>query len=205
MLIAPFVVNTIVLCNSRGALMGLAAGGIAAIFLSRGGVKLKTILGCILGVGLLLYLADERFLTRQQTILHVEDSSAISRTEFWGAALRLIGDYPLGLGGNAFESMVNQYLPNYTGNAVHNTFLQVGTEWGVLGLLFYLAAFGSVFLMLHRIRKRHPYKGAGARVYYEVWHSLLHFLTKRKQQGKSDLWLSYKMMKIMRTSAPHQR
>jgi len=168
LLIAPFVVNMLILTNSRGSLMGMAAGGIAAVLLSRGGVKFKTILGIVLGAGLFLYLADERFLNRQQTILNPVDESAISRTRFWAAALVMIGDYPFGLGANGFQAMVENYLPDSRGRAVHNTFLQAGTEWGVCGMLFYLAAFGSVFLTLHRIRRRHAHNSATSRVYYEA-------------------------------------
>ncbi|MBI1923542.1 O-antigen ligase family protein [Candidatus Poribacteria bacterium] len=169
-LIAPFVVNMIILANSRGALLGIAVQGITAIMLSRGVVRSKAILGLVLGAGLFLYLADDNFIERQQTTLHYEeDTSATSRLDFWRAGGQIMQDYPLGLGADGFNAMLEQYLPTQPGRSPHSMYIKVGVEWGICGLLFYLAAFGSVFMMLHRLRRQSQSdNGPMSRAYYEA-------------------------------------
>ena len=167
--IAPFIVNLIILANSRGSLIGLGAAGCAALILARGKIRINTALALLLGFFALLYLADKRFMERQTTITEYEqDNSATSRLEFWQIALRVIRDHPFGLGGDGFKAVAGHYRQDAEGRAVHNTLLQIGVEWGLLGLLFYIFAFGNVIILLHKMRKSLKTSDKSIWLYYET-------------------------------------
>jgi probable O-glycosylation ligase (exosortase A-associated) len=156
---APLIVNTIMLCNSRGATIAIAVSFLAATVLARGWLRLAAIGMVIAGIVLGAALADRRFLERQMTTLdYEEDGSAMGRIESWKGALRLIGDHPFGVGGGGFDVLSPIYIPAVVEahggeeRAAHNTYLWVGTDWGILGLLCFTLFIGSTLLELHRIR-----------------------------------------------------
>ncbi len=156
---APFIVNTIMLCNSRGATIATAASFLAAMVLARGRLRLAAIGMVLAGILLGGVLADRRFLERQMTTLdYEEDGSAMGRIESWKGALRLMSDHPFGVGGGGFDALSPIYIPAVVEahggeeRAVHNTFLWVGSDWGILGLLCFMFFIGSTLLELHRIR-----------------------------------------------------
>jgi O-antigen ligase len=155
---APFIVNTFILCNSRGATVGLAAGFLMAILAARTGYRGRMI-GVAIAVSILFYvLADPQFIERQQTI--TDDDAGAERIETWQGASRLLMDHPLGVGGGGFEYLSPVYIPaiveKYDGErrSVHNTYMLVATEWGIQGFLLYAGFLGTTFWMLHRVRRR---------------------------------------------------
>ncbi len=154
-----FIVNVIVLCNSRGATLGILAMAGAAFALAGKGRRLK-----LLGVGAagliaLLALADPEFLSRQQTTTEAQDGSSQGRLMSWKAGLELIRDHPLGTGGRGFHILSPQYIPEIVEShdgeerSVHNTYLQLGSEWGVPGLVTWGGFMMSTFLLLRRARQ----------------------------------------------------
>ena len=174
-----FVVNTIVLCNSRGAILGLGVMALMTFFIMKGWKqRLKGLLVVAMGIGLLLFLADPQFIERQirpaQSGEYASDSSAQGRRNTWEAAWRLMKDRPLGVGGGGFELLSPIYIPDiveaheFETRAVHNTFLLVGTEYGFQGLFIYLAI---VFLIVRNFRvvmkyTRSRMDQAGMKFYY---------------------------------------
>lgn len=156
----PLVLNTFILCNSRGGLMGLAGVGIGALLLTSGKLRWQTLLGMIVGVGLLYVMADQQFLERQQTIqAYEEDASATSRIDSWKGALELVGDHPFGVGGGGFNALSPIYIPEiveaHEGELrdVHNTFLTAACEWGIVGLFLFVMFLISTFRELNSTRK----------------------------------------------------
>ena len=155
---APFIVNTFILCNSRGATVGLAAGFLMAILAARTGYRVRMIGVAIAVSALFFVLADPQFIERQQTI--TDENAGAERIETWQGAGRLLLDHPLGVGGGGFEYLSPIYIPaiveKYDGEprSVHNTFMLVATEWGIPGFLLYAAFLGTTFWMLHRVRRR---------------------------------------------------
>lgn len=139
---AAFVINSIIMCNSRGAFLSMALMCIVAIVLAKQGMRLKIFIGLIIGGVLFVQIVDEKFWNRMQTVkTYEEDGSAMGRLESWARAIDMIGDYPFGKGGGGWEALSPIYIPEivegYGGQkrAVHNTYLMMATDWGVQGLL----------------------------------------------------------------------
>ena len=162
MVAAPFVLNAFILCNSRGAFIGLLGTGVGALLLSKGAFRWKTLLAMLIAGVLFYNLTDRQFIERQQTIESHEDTAATDRLESWKAALRLIADHPLGTGGGGFSALSPIYIPQIVEahggeqRNVHSTLLQAGSEWGILGLFFFVAAQLSTLIELHRLRRIPP-------------------------------------------------
>jgi hypothetical protein len=155
----PFILNLIVLANSRGATLGLAASVVAAIPLVRRGYRKRIVVGGLLGAAALFFLADPEYIARQQTIVSHEDNSAQTRLHLWAGATAMIVDYPLGAGGRGFQALSPKYIPyledsgDDEGRSSHNTYIQVAVDWGVQGLVLFLALIGYTFVLLHRVRR----------------------------------------------------
>jgi hypothetical protein len=161
LIVMPLVVNTIILCNSRGSIVGILVAGAASVLLIRRGNRLRLI-GVIIGIAAtFLMLADSQFIERQQTTSNYEeDGSAQQRLITWQAGYRFVRDRPLGAGGRGFHLLSSQYIPDIVeahdgdNRAPHNTWVQVAAEWGVLGFICYLGIYGTTLFMLRRIKKR---------------------------------------------------
>jgi hypothetical protein len=157
-----FIVNVFILCNSRGAMLGLLTAGFAAVVLAGKGRRIRLIGVGLAGALAFLLLADPEFIARQQTTADPQDSSALSRLEMWRAGAEMIRDYPLGGGGRAFHILSPRYLPNLLEQeqvderSAHNTYVQLGTDWGVQGLVLFGGFMFATFRMLHHIRRRAP-------------------------------------------------
>ena len=159
-LCGAFIVNVFILCNSRGATLGFLAMGAGAIIFAGKGKRLKLI--GIAGAGLvaLLALADNRFIQRQQTTADHEDSSSQGRIRAWQAGVQVIADYPLGGGGRAFHILSPKYIPETVERhggeerSVHNTFLQLGAEWGIQGIILWCGFLGMTLYQSWKVRQR---------------------------------------------------
>jgi putative inorganic carbon (hco3(-)) transporter len=155
-----FIVNVFILCNSRGATLGLMAMGAAAILLAGRGRRLKIIGVAACGLIALLALADHRYLERQQTTAEHKDGSSQGRLVAWKAGLQVIRDHPLGGGGRAFHILSPRYIPDTVAHhdgeerSVHNTFLQLGSEWGIQGLILWCGFLAATFSLSWSIRRR---------------------------------------------------
>jgi O-antigen ligase len=155
-----FIVNVFILCNSRGATLGLIAGGVAALLLAGRGRRLKLLGTALGGVLAVLMLADPEFIMRQQTTTNPTDGSAQSRLELWAAGLRMIQDYPLGAGGYGYHLLSATYASEVVADtdsearSSHNTYIQMTAEWGVHGTLLFLGFIASTVWMLHTVRRR---------------------------------------------------
>ena len=158
---APLILNVLLLCNSRGAFLGLVGTGIAFAFLAKGVNRKKALKTLALAaVALYLLLGDARILDRFMTTFtgsEARDNSAASRLVFWNAGLALLNDYPLGAGGNAFKYGPGQrYLAQTTGNqdadsrSLHNGYLSEATDWGLQGLILKLSLFLVALLAAYR-------------------------------------------------------
>jgi hypothetical protein len=155
-----FIVNVFILCNSRGATLGLVAMCCAAVALVGKGRRIKLMAVAAGGIVCVLLLADGRFIARQQTTTHPTDHSSEARLESWIAGLKVMRDYPAGGGGRAFHILSPKYIPELVDKhkgeerSVHNTYLQVGCEWGVQGLVLWCGIFGSSLWLLRKMRKQ---------------------------------------------------
>src|SRR5688572_1826381 len=110
---SPFIVNTLILCNSRGAMVALLTSGCAGLFLIRRGYRVRFAAAGLAAIVAFLLLADDQFITRQQTTSQYEtDGSARNRLASWEGGLALVSDRPLGSGGRGFHTLSPIYIPD---------------------------------------------------------------------------------------------
>jgi probable O-glycosylation ligase (exosortase A-associated) len=170
-----FALNAFILCNSRGAFVGLLLTGLYALFITRGRMRGKMVVGLTMGAVLFYSLMDPQFIDRQKTIQNYEeDRSAGSRMELWKGGLRLVQDHPLGAGGGGFEVLSPVYVAEVVdsfGNqrTAHNTYVLAASEWGIPGLIFFLGFLISTFRQLHHLRKDSPITPEEKRMYAETY------------------------------------
>ena len=159
MIAAPLALNVILLCNSRGAFLGLGCAGASFLFLSKGPTRKKAVRILLLGsVVLYMLLGDPEILERFSTTFvgaEERDNSAASRLEFWQAGLRMIADYPLGDGGGSFKYVhATRYLAamglDDPARSLHNGYLTEATDWGVQGLILKLLFMGGALVVAYR-------------------------------------------------------
>lgn len=161
-----FIMDAIILFNSRGAFVGLSAGLIIfVVLLIRGKVipakqKMFILGALVVTFFLFLYLADKTFWNRMETLQTVElGEDTATRTEFWFAAWRLAGDYPFGVGARGFEYLSPKILPSEwlspaTGTrAIHSLYFEAIAEFGYAGIILLAAFIGTTLRDLHRVCK----------------------------------------------------
>ncbi|UCG13977.1 MAG: O-antigen ligase family protein [Deltaproteobacteria bacterium] len=157
----PFLLNLIILSNSRASFLTLAILGILTFFWIRGRLRWRVLLALFAGALLVLFLANDTFWERQKTMTeHQDEGASGSRFLLWRGALEMSADHPLGVGGEGFEALVFSYVPELTetmeeagAKAVHNTFLTVLVEWGYVGLILFTGFLIHTFLILKKIRR----------------------------------------------------
>lgn len=158
---APLVLNVLLLCNSRGAFLGLAGGAASFLFVSRGATRKRALKTLALGgIALFFLLGDPRILERFATTFvgsDDRDASASSRLDFWRAGMLMLRDYPLGQGGGAFKMVHGvRYLGEATGNldaearSLHQGYLTEATDWGIQGLILKLVFLGAALYSAFR-------------------------------------------------------
>lgn len=153
---AAFTANTIVLCRSRGAFVGIFMGCFAALLMAPRKYRKKIIIGLVLGMIGGIYVMDEQFMNRMTTIIVAEeeerDESASSRFRLWQAGLEMVSDKPLGIGiGNWYQTIGN-YIPEYSGKDSHNTFVKCIAELGIQGFLLFSVIIFIAITETFRIR-----------------------------------------------------
>jgi len=166
--VGPLVFNVILLCNSRGALLGLLVSGVAYVLAAPRSMRVQVYkiagLGAIVGF---LLLGDPRIVERFMTTFNTgeqRDHSATSRTQYWKAGLMLLADQPLGSGGQAFKKVYGaRYIERVTGvsegRSVHQGYIDEACEWGLQGLLLRLLLFGTGLVLAWHASRRAMYTG----------------------------------------------
>jgi hypothetical protein len=153
-------INTLVLCNSRGSMVGLAAAVALVPLMARKGHRARAVGAGAAAICGVLLLADPEFIERQQTIASFEeDGSAQGRLTAWREAGRIVADHPLGVGARGFHVLIPGYsaeiAARYEGRerAPHNTVIMVMTEYGAQGIFLWAMTWLSVFRLMWRTRQ----------------------------------------------------
>lgn len=180
-IILAFVMDGIILVNSRGAFLGLLGSLVYFsyfIFFKRIKdiqFKLKMAGGLIIGIFLFIYLTDVSFWERMGTITRIEQietaqgvevlSEGASRTFFWKRGIELVQQYPFGVGGWGYMYLSPQFIPKEmltrgTGSvqeagvrAAHSTWIQSLTEYGYFGFLLFVGYLASNFNLMRKARR----------------------------------------------------
>ena len=151
---AAFILNGIILTRARAIFIALLAGTIYAVIFAPKGWRKQIFIYLGLGVILFFQLADPGFFTRMQTIKKVQqETSAASRLWIWKASLKMLEDYPLGVGIGNFHKIIGNYDQRVIGRDAHNTFVRCYGELGIHGLAFFTFIILLVFKQLGHIQK----------------------------------------------------
>mgnify|MGYP000264602489 FL=1 len=152
LIMGAFIVNGLVLINSRGAFLGAAISGIYFIFeMFKGKVQVKSqkliaATFIILGLAAMTVVVDESFMNRMNTLSEVEDESKSGshRYRLWLIALEMSPEYPFGTGAFGYQHLSPQYVPealffnNQKKKAVHSIWMQCLSEVGWIGFLSFI-------------------------------------------------------------------
>jgi O-antigen ligase len=152
----PFILNAIVLGNSRGAVLGILAGGLVLFALKPAVYRKQFVMFGALGVVLIGMLAHDEFWERLSSLRAVTsdyqeedlDFSARSRVGIIEAQWRMFLDHPFGVGHAGTEALSRDYLSEEylaatrasdgSEKAVrssHNTFMSVLVDQGIPGIV----------------------------------------------------------------------
>ncbi len=165
----PFIVNTIVLTQTRAAFLGILAAGLL-IWAIRPRVDNKLFYSfAALGLVLFSWLAQDYFWERMRSVTDAVkqtenmDTSAESRIYIIKAQWEMAKDYPLGTGFRGTVALSPQYLDerwltSVSGDVTvdgarssHNTFMTTLVEQGFLGATLYLMLWFGIARTVLRI------------------------------------------------------
>jgi probable O-glycosylation ligase (exosortase A-associated) len=155
--------------GSRGGFIALIAV-IVFIMLRYSAISLgRRLSAAVLVTLILLGTASSRYWEQMTTIASDADynrTEETGRLQIWGRGMGYMLQHPLlGVGPGNFQTAEGTLSPlaerqqfgvGVRWNAAHNTYIQVGAETGVIGLLLFLAMIASALVALSRSRGRGP-------------------------------------------------
>jgi len=146
------MVNAVIMCRTRSAFIGLVFGILTAFLVAPRAKRFRIHVLLITGCALAFALTDDHFWIRMETLsdqgLLENDLATVSRREIWWASLRIIGDYPLGVGVGNFTKVIGDYDPRHHKRSSHNSLIVCFVELGIQGgIVFIMMAMGSVWLL----------------------------------------------------------
>jgi O-antigen ligase len=175
---AVFLV-AIVKTGSRGAFLGIIAVTVFALF-TFAAMPVRTRAGIVVG-GLLAFsfIASDKYWTLMRTLLNPQDDynwtgkSESGRMEIWKRGIGYMMDRPLtGVGVAQFPVAEGTLSPlavraklgrGVRWAAAHNSFVQVGAELGVPGLLVFIGLLVAAFRAMTSIAKHRVHDDPGRR------------------------------------------
>jgi probable O-glycosylation ligase (exosortase A-associated) len=146
---AAFILHTIMLTYSRGAMLGLLTVGATAFVILP--TKPRYIGALVLTALVAAYFTGPQLLARYKSTFASErdrDSSAESRFDLWRDCLQVVGDYPITGVGPANWRVVAARYGWPPGKSAHSVWMETAAEMGLPGtlFLFFFFAFGVVKL-----------------------------------------------------------
>jgi O-antigen ligase len=131
-------------------LAGLAVLAIAAIPRLPRGYRLKGVAAVIAGTVLAVQLTDPGWWERMRSLGPASGDAAITtRLAYWHASLRMVADYPLGIGIGNYHDAVRSYLPELgVSRSAHSTYHECLAELGYAGFALFALAILAAFIEL---------------------------------------------------------
>lgn len=157
---AAFICNGIILANSRGAVLALGVGCLALVVFCRSWqIRWRLLLLMTVGIIGFIYLSDDAFFNRFQTVADTKVDRGAGRLDIWTYGVQMAKEYPFGTGADGFKRLSPNYLPDLlmsnSGERVpHNTYLLVLIEQGIAGLVLFLFVIYSCIRNLVNIIKK---------------------------------------------------
>lgn len=167
-----FLMVTLGKTGSRGGFLGFLAVAAYLLLRLRGISGAKRVATVAVLVTMLGLLASDQYFDRIETILHPSTDynwsgkSETGRMEVWKRGIGYMLDHPVfGVGASAFQvaegtlSTEARERERYGGrqgfkwSAAHDSFIQIGAEVGVLGLIAFTALLWRTFRVLARVQR----------------------------------------------------
>jgi len=166
-----FMLRTLALTGSRGGFLGFLAMAGYLLMRYHGISKTKRASAVALLAVLLVVFASDRYFARIETILHPSadynwsGKSETGRMDIWKRGLGYMMSHPVfGVGAETFERAEGtlapqarqrqQYGQYFQESTAHNSFIQIGAELGVLGLVAFIVLLVNAFRTLSAARER---------------------------------------------------
>jgi O-antigen ligase len=159
LLACPLLLDLILRCSSRGAMLGMIGGAIVLLVTSRGRLRRSAMASLALaGIGAYMLMGDPQIMRRfLSTFVASEDrdTSAANRLEFWRAGLMMISDRPLGSGGNSFKKLYGRAYLAAIGRSeesasCHNGYINEACEWGIQGVVLRVLFMCSAMIIVYK-------------------------------------------------------
>ena len=167
---AIFILNGIILTRARATFLAMSIAAIYAIFCAPKKWRKQLFASLILGVILFFKLVDPGFIQRMKTLKNYEqDVSAISRPWIWKASIKMLKDYPLGIGVGNFTKVIGNYDERVIGRDAHNTFVRCYGELGVQGIALFTFIIILIFKQLRHIKNLVRHTPLEARVKLDIF------------------------------------
>jgi O-antigen ligase len=169
--LAGVIATGFVLANSRGAFLGLAAGGLVLMVATARAHRRMFWALALCGVVGLAVVIDKAFIDRMFTIGDVAeqsedaDASARSRLIIYKAQVSMFFDYPMGSGHRGTAVLSTKYLDRRwlttqgssdeysAARSSHNTFMSTLVEQGVVGALLFVSLVIWLIAAILRLRR----------------------------------------------------
>jgi O-antigen ligase len=154
--------------GSRGGLLAvIAVAGFVLLGFTTVPARAR-LAGLVVILAILVTSATDRYWSQMQTMLNPHQdynlTSDAGRLKIWGRGLNYMAAHPvLGVGLDNFAVAEGTISPlarrqerglGVRWGAAHNSFIQVGAELGVPGLLLFIGMFASAFAALLRVARR---------------------------------------------------
>lgn len=152
---AIMVIGSIIASSSRGGIIGLIVLGVWCLAYSR--QRIKALVAVALVAALVYMVMPPEFKARFETA--GEDETSISRMMYWEYGKTAIRDNPvIGIGFKNWTTWIAAKHPEWVEaiggrnrlEVIHNTYLEVATELGLLGTAVYFAILLQIFITNHR-------------------------------------------------------
>ncbi|HEU4386537.1 MAG TPA: O-antigen ligase family protein, partial [Blastocatellia bacterium] len=171
----------ILVTGSRGGFLGLLAIAALILIKSRAQARKYALVAISAGALLFAFAAPATYWNRINTIVNYEEDYNLTersgRVEVWKTGARIFSAHPLlGVGIANFPVAHSKYSETHAEIAAHNSFLQVGAELGLPGLLLFVWGIAATFLATRRIRRRSAESDESAWLASAVEVSLAGFL-----------------------------
>lgn len=157
------IIITVILTHSRGGFIGLLVGG--GIILFKAFKKRELMAGLLLtgAIVMFMFLTPQGYWERMSTIVEPGDdyniTSPAGRIEVWKRGLQFVIENPItGVGIGNFTTAEGLSHKDVGGkwSTAHNSFIQIGGELGVGGLILFILLFYYLFKSLRRIISKDP-------------------------------------------------
>lgn len=158
-------VLAVVKTGSRGGLLGLVAIGLWLIYLAPPRRRLSYVMGIVAGAAVFSASGNAKVRERFASIFNYENDYNMTtregRIEVWKRGIRYMVTHPiLGVGVAGFETAEGTISGKRNEGfgirhtAAHNSYVQIGAELGVGGLVAFITAFVSAGVGCWRVRRR---------------------------------------------------